>query len=82
MDKKKILIGAVVVVGGYLLYRHFSTKDGKSSFSNIGGGQMTCECYDDRGNYSGRNTCRKSKHTDCESCCGHYGKTAVHEGEH
>lgn len=71
----KVLIGLGVVALGIYLYNR-RNGNGTGLFSNASG-TMSCTCKDKFGNYVQRDNCRKSKHEDCTSCCGHYG--AQHE---
>ena len=84
---KNMLILAVVGVVIYLVYKRYgSSSEGKagaygkmSIFPNVqkAGGTFECFCEDKWGNKTWQRSCRRSQHDDCESCCGHYGKTNV-----
>ena len=69
---KNILLIGGVLVAGYLIYNANKKKtETASGFSNASG-QMQCQCRGEGGGYSLRQ-CRKTQHSDCSTCCGHYG---------
>ena len=76
---QKWLLGGAVVLGVVLLVRRNRTVNEEKSSAS--GGLMSCMCRNKQGGYNS-NTCRKTQHADCVSCCRHFGKTSDNEGLH